>query len=202
MSATIQDLQIFFNGKYQTTRINEIKKSCSPYEFQVFDFDKLVLDFSNELNIHCPPSCDCIYFCKIKKEIIFIEMRSFKDLFIKLKAGLFKDSETFLKILKERILEDRYEDKIIYSYATLLSYLGYYDQKDLFNPVLYQAQTGEKIGVRYMIHIDIDDSDYLTWFGINGSQVSKKINYEFLNRTSGFILPSKFPGTTLYFERD
>ena len=200
----VAELESFLKIHYSIQKIKDVPDSCSTHEFPVFYFDKISENFSQKLKINKPPSCDCLYTCKHKNEVIFIEMRKYANT-IKSNRIKCKNYDDFIKVMVGIIAKDEFDKKILYSYITLLSYLGHSSKDKLLGSLLYEPFKEQQIGVRFIIHSDIDSMTYLKWFAIDKTLTkdlrNKIASYTFLKYQPMFVQPDDFAGTVQWLEK-
>ena len=147
----------------------------------VIDFDEVKNKFCDQLGFNdklC--SCDCLYIDIAKNQMIFIEMKNF-DISLIRNRGKYSDFSKFEEAFKLKINSGNFDDKIIDSYALILSIAGYYNiDKNFYSTIL---NIKNKI-IKYIIIVNINYSDYLQLQLSSLGYFQSRYKYRFINKTS------------------
>jgi len=177
------------NFTNQTDEIRNIPHSCCNNSIEVFNFDSIKDQFCDLLGFNeRTRSCDCLYINSSGTKMIFIEMKDFEDSLIHNRGRYSKFSE-YLKAFKRKINDFQLDDKIIDSYALVLSIAGYYNvDRTFYSSIL---NINNKI-IKYFILVNINHSDYITISLSTLDSIASRHEYRFISGNTAIITENEF----------
>jgi hypothetical protein len=156
--------------------IKDIDKTCCSSSLNVIDFDKTKILYCNELKSGCTPkSADCLYLDYQNHSLFFIEMKDLDSLITHQRPRCVDENE-FKEKLESSFKDFNLHDKIIDSYALLLSIIGYYGMSKDFYPYLMDKN---KLNIKFILLVNISSRDYIA-YRISALASIEKYSYRFL----------------------